>query len=68
MEAMSLYPVNKVGNGLTVTEIMEFMVSLAENDDIELYNIDVKRNLLDDYSDKTQFCSSHRVVEKGDFL
>ena len=33
---------NKDGYGLTVTETKDFMSSLAENNDIELYNKDVK--------------------------
>ena len=34
---------NKDGYGLTVTETKDFMSSLAENNDIELYNKDVKK-------------------------
>ena len=31
------------------------MSSLAENDDIELYNKDAKKRLLDNYGDKIDF-------------
>ena len=46
---------------LTVTEIKDFVSSLATNDDVELYNRDVKKRLLDHYGDKVQFCPSCRV-------
>ena len=65
MEALShLYPLYKDGYGLTVTEIMDFMFSLAVSYDTELYNKDVNTNLLDNYSEMTEFCPSYRVVEK----
>ena len=60
------YPLNKDGYGLTVTETKDFMSSLAENYDIELYNEDVKKRLLDNCGDKTEFCPINRAVEKGD--
>ena len=42
MEVSShLYPLNKDGYALTVTEIKDFVFSLAENYDIELENKDV---------------------------
>ena len=42
METLShLYPLNKGGYGLTVSETKEFMFSFAENYDIELCNKDV---------------------------
>ena len=40
--------------------------SVAETDDIELYNKDVKKRLLDNYGEKTEFCPSNRVMEKRD--
>ena len=50
VEALShLYPLNK--DGLTVAEIMDFMFSIAENCDIELYNKDVNTSLLDNYGE-----------------
>ena len=66
LEALShLYPLNKDGYGLTVTETKDFTSSLAENDDIELYNkYNIKKRLLENYGDKTEFCFSNRVVEK----
>ena len=59
-----LYPLNKDGYGMTVTEIKDFMFSLADNYDIELYNKDANTSLLDNYGEKTAFCPSNRVVEK----
>ena len=65
MEALShLYPLYKDGYGLTVTEIKDFIFSLAVNYDTELYNKDVNTNLLDNYSEMTELCPSYRVVEK----
>ena len=55
---------NKDGSGCAVTETKDFMSSLAENDDIELYNKDVKKRLLDNYGGK--FCPNNRFVEKRD--
>ena len=40
------------------------MFSLAVSYDTELYNKDVNTNLLDNYSEMTEFCPSYRVVEK----
>ena len=66
MEALShLYPLYKDGYRLTVTEIRDFMFSLAERYDTELYNKDVNTNLLDNYGE--MFCPSYRVVEKRDY-
>ena len=63
MEALAhLYPLNKDGYGLTVTENMDFMFSLAENYDIQLRNRDVMIRLL------TQFCPSTQVVANRDLL
>ena len=45
-------------------EIKDFMFSLAESYDIELYNKDVNTSLLDNYGDKTEFCPSYRVVKR----
>ena len=65
MEALShLYPLYKDGYGLTVTEIKDFMFSLADSYDTELYNKGVNTNLLDNYGEMTEFCPSYRVVEK----
>ena len=65
MEALShLYPLYNDGYGLTVTEIKDFMFNLAVSYDTELYNKDVNTNLLDNYSEMTEFCPSYRVVEK----
>ena len=47
-------------------ETKDFMSSLAENDDIKLYNKDVKKRLLYNYGDKTEFCPINRVGEKRD--
>ena len=67
MDALShLYPLYKDGYGLTVTEIMDFMFSLADSYDTELYNKDVNTNVLDNYGEMTEFCLSYRVVEKRD--
>ena len=41
-----LYLLNNDGYGLTVTEYMDFMFSLADNYDIELYNRNVKKQYL----------------------
>ena len=49
------------------TENMDFMFNIAETDDIELYNRDVKKSLLDHYGDKTTFCLRNWVAEKRDF-
>ena len=46
---------------------MNFMFSLAENNDIELYNRDVKKSVLDHYGDKTRFCLNDRVAERRGF-
>ena len=67
MEDLShFYPLYKDGYGLTITEIKDFMFSLAVSYDTELYNKDVNTNLLDNYSKMTvtKFCPSYRVVEK----
>jgi len=37
------------------------MSSLAEINDGELYNRDIKKRVLDHYGDKIQFCPSYRV-------
>jgi len=58
------WTLNKDGYGMTVTKIKDFMFSLAENYDIELYNKDANTSLLDNYGEKTAFCPSNRVVEK----
>ncbi|MES9882523.1 MAG: hypothetical protein ABW185_16770, partial [Sedimenticola sp.] len=58
-----LAPLIKAGYGFTVTEISEFVSSLAENGDVEIYNRDVKQFLLAHYGDKIQFCPSHRANE-----
>jgi len=65
-ESYVSYPLNKYGYGLTVTEIKDFIFNLAENYDIELYNKDVHKSLLDNYGEKTEFCPSYRVVENRD--
>ena len=49
---------------LWVTEIKDFLFSLAVSYDTELYNKDVNTNLLDNYSEMIEFCPSYRVVEK----
>ena len=68
MEALShLYPLYKDGYGLTVTEIKDFMFSLAVSYDTELYNKDINTNLFDNYSEMTELCPSYRVVEKIHF-
>ena len=61
-----LWPLNN-NYGLTVTEIKDFMFSLAENCDTELYNKGVNKMLLYNYSDKTELCRSYRVVDKRDY-
>ena len=67
MEALShLQPLHKDGYGLTVTEIKDFVFSLADKYDIELHNKDVNTHLQDNYGEETEFCSSYRVVEKRD--
>ena len=43
------YPLNKDGYALTFTGIKDFMLSLPENYDIELYNKDVCKRLFDTY-------------------
>ena len=64
MEALShLDPLIKDGYGFTVTEIKDFMLSLAEDDDVEIYNRDVKKFILDHYGDEIRFCPSHRANE-----
>ena len=65
MEASShLYPLNKDGYGLTVTEIKDVMLSLADHYDIELYKKNINTSLLNNYGEKIEFCPSCRVVEK----
>ena len=49
--------------GFTMTEVKELMYSLQEEDDVEIYNRDVKKFLLDHYGDNIQFCSSHKANE-----
>ena len=60
MEALSyLDPLIKDGYGLTVTEIKDFVSSLAENYDSALYNIYCKMRALYNYNDTIQFCPSY---------
>ena len=60
MEALShLYPLKKDGYWLTDTEIKDYIFGLAESSDIELYNKDVNKGLLDNYCEKTEFCPSY---------
>ena len=40
------WTLNKDGYGMTVTKIKDFMFSLAENYDIELYNKDVNTTMV----------------------
>lgn len=56
-----LDPFIKSGYGFTISEIKEMM--LDTNNNIELYNRDVKTLLQDHYGDKIQFSPSHRVNE-----
>ena len=59
MEALSyLDPLIK--DGLTVTEITDFVSSLAENYDPTLYNIYSKIRILDNYNDTIKLCPSYR--------
>ena len=63
MEALSyLDPLIKdgYGYGLTVTEIKDFVSSLAENYDSALYNRYSKMRVLDNYNDTIQFCPSYQ--------
>ena len=57
-----VYPLYEDGYGLTVTEIKDFMFSLAESYDTELYNKDVNTNILDNYGEITEFCPSYREI------
>ena len=60
VEALSyLDPLIKDGDGLTVTEIKDFVSSLAENYDPALYNIYSKIRVLDNYNDTIEFCPSY---------
>ena len=62
MEALSyLDPLIKDGYGLTVTEIKDFVSSLAENYDPALCNIYSKIRVLDNYEVTIQLCPSYRV-------
>ena len=62
VEALSyLDSLIKDGYGLTVTEIKDFVSSLAENYDPELYSRDSKIRVLENYGDTIQFCPSYRV-------
>lgn len=64
MKALSyLDPMINDGCGFTVTEIKEFMLSLTESCDIEIYNRDVKKFLMDHYGDKIRFCIGNRANE-----
>ena len=58
-----LDPHIKNGYGFTVTEIKEFILSLAQHDNMQIYNRDVKKFVLDHYGDNIRFCPSHRVYE-----
>ena len=61
MEALSyLDPLIKDGCGLTVTEIKDFVSSLAENYDSALYNRYSKMRALDNYNDTIQFCHNYQ--------
>ena len=55
------YPLIKDDYGLTVSEIQDFVSSLAEKYDHLLYNWYSKIRLLDNYGDTIQFCPSCRV-------
>ena len=61
MEALSyLDPLIKDGYGLTVTEIKNFVSSLAENYDSALYNRYFKMRVFDNYNDTIQFCPRYQ--------
>ena len=61
VEALSyLDQLIKDGYALTVTEIKDFVSSLAENYDSALYNIYSKMRVLDNYNDTIQFCPSYQ--------
>ena len=55
----SIDPLLDDGYGLTVTEIREFMLSLAENKNEQLYNRDVKKFLLDNHLKHTTNSFNH---------
>lgn len=48
-----------------VTAIKDFMSRIADNNDVKIYNRDVKIFLLEHYGDMVQFCPSNRVSETG---
>ena len=56
-----LDPLIKDGYRLTVTEIKDFVSSLAEHHDPVLYNRYSKLRVLDNYSDTIQLFLSYRV-------
>ena len=65
MEALSYSdPLIKDGYGLTVTEIKDFVSSLAENYDSALCNRYSTRystmRVMDNYNDTIQFCHSYK--------
>ena len=59
VEALS-FPLIKDDYGLTVTEIKDFVSSLAENYDSALYNRYSKMRVLDNYNDTIQLCPSYQ--------
>ena len=61
MEALSYSdPLIKDGYGLAVTEIKDFVSSLAENYDYALCNRYSKMRVLDNYNDTFQFSPSYQ--------